>query len=241
VQQRLPSLLVPPWLFGHRGARAHAAENTLASFELAARLGATGIESDVWITRDGVLVLHHDGSLGRRPRRRQITELTIAQLPPEVPRLTELIHLAEQHSLALSLDVKDIGAIDALSDLLSARSLEFRQRAYVCIERFEELPAIARRYPQLALVDSSRLARIAEGPERRLARLSELGVRALNMHHSDWNGGLVALAHRFDRFAFGWDAQFDHVIASLLRMGVDAVYSDWPDRLIDAARLEKIV
>jgi len=35
VQQRLPSLLEHPIAFGHRGARAHAPENTLAGFELA--------------------------------------------------------------------------------------------------------------------------------------------------------------------------------------------------------------
>ena len=48
-------------IFGHRGARAHAPENTLESFALALRLGATGLESDVWLTADGVPVLDHDG------------------------------------------------------------------------------------------------------------------------------------------------------------------------------------
>ena len=69
VQQRLPSLLDDPIAFGHRGARAHAPENTLAGFELALKLGATGLESDVWVTADGIPVLDHDGvvkrSLGR--------------------------------------------------------------------------------------------------------------------------------------------------------------------------------
>src|SRR4029079_3570744 len=69
VQQRLPSLLEHPIAFGHRGARAHAPENTLAGFELALKLGATGLESDVWVTADGIPVLDHDGvvrkSLGR--------------------------------------------------------------------------------------------------------------------------------------------------------------------------------
>src|SRR4051794_27300736 len=66
VQQRLPSLLDEPIAFGHRGARAHAPENTLEAFELALRLGANGLESDVWLTADGVPVLDHDGVLRRR-------------------------------------------------------------------------------------------------------------------------------------------------------------------------------
>lgn len=50
-------------LQGHRGARWHRPENTLAAFELAIAQGATTLETDVAITRDGVLVLHHDRAL----------------------------------------------------------------------------------------------------------------------------------------------------------------------------------
>ena len=71
MQQRLPSLLVPPVGFAHRGARAHAPENTLEAFALALRLGATGLETDAWLTADGQVVLDHDGvvKVGRRKRR----------------------------------------------------------------------------------------------------------------------------------------------------------------------------
>ncbi|NBR92892.1 MAG: glycerophosphodiester phosphodiesterase, partial [Actinobacteria bacterium] len=49
-------------------------------------------------------------------------------------------------------------------------------------------------------------------------------------------GGLVTLAHRFERLAFAWDAQFEPVLTALLRMGADAIFSDWVDRMVDAAR-----
>jgi len=92
VQQRLPSLLEHPIAFGHRGARAHAPENTLAGFELALKLGATGLESDVWVTADGVPVLDHDGVVRRSlGRTRPIGELRRAALPDHIPSLAELI------------------------------------------------------------------------------------------------------------------------------------------------------
>lgn len=47
-------------LQGHRGARGLAPENSLAGFELAIKHGVTTLELDVAITRDGVLVVHHD-------------------------------------------------------------------------------------------------------------------------------------------------------------------------------------
>jgi glycerophosphoryl diester phosphodiesterase len=48
---------------GHRGARGHLPENTLPGFERALELGATTLELDVGVTRDGVVVVHHDRAL----------------------------------------------------------------------------------------------------------------------------------------------------------------------------------
>jgi len=54
-----------PFIIGHRGASAHAPENTLAAFDLAFDAGADGIEFDVRLARDGVPVVIHDATLKR--------------------------------------------------------------------------------------------------------------------------------------------------------------------------------
>lgn len=48
---------------GHRGVRGHLPENTIPSFERAIALGVTTLEMDVGVTRDGVVVVHHDRTL----------------------------------------------------------------------------------------------------------------------------------------------------------------------------------
>lgn len=48
---------------GHRGARGHLPENTLPAFSLAIEMGVNTLELDVGITRDGVVVVHHDRRL----------------------------------------------------------------------------------------------------------------------------------------------------------------------------------
>src|SRR4051794_14141171 len=107
VQQRLPSLLDDPIAFAHRGARAHAPENTLEAFELALKLGANGLESDVWLTADGVPVLDHDGVLRRRiGRSRPIGSVQRGDLPEHIPTLADLI-TACGSDYHLSLDLKD--------------------------------------------------------------------------------------------------------------------------------------
>ena len=52
-------------VIGHRGNRAHAPENTLASLREAVALGADAVEFDLHVSRDGVLVLMHDPTLER--------------------------------------------------------------------------------------------------------------------------------------------------------------------------------
>jgi len=59
----LPARLAECW--GHRGASAAFPENTLASFEAAMCNGSEGIESDVHVSRDDVVVMFHDPSLER--------------------------------------------------------------------------------------------------------------------------------------------------------------------------------
>jgi glycerophosphoryl diester phosphodiesterase len=236
VQQRLPSLLDEPIAFGHRGARAHAPENTLAGFELALKLGATGLESDVWITADGTPVLDHDGVVKRAfGRSRPIAEMPRAGLPSHIPSLAELIERcgSDYH---LSLDLKDAASGQIVIDVVAEAAPELLERLWLCAPQWESMLSL--RGQGAKLVDSTRLSRIKEGPERRAATLRENGIDAVNLHHSDWNGGMVALFHRFERAAFGWDMQEPHILQAGLRMGLDGVYSDWVDRMIEVYTAE---
>ncbi|MZQ86140.1 glycerophosphodiester phosphodiesterase [Paenibacillus sp. 5J-6] len=54
-----------PIIIGHRGAAGVAPENTLRSFAVAFEQGAEGIELDVHLTKDGEIVVCHDGTLDR--------------------------------------------------------------------------------------------------------------------------------------------------------------------------------
>ena len=111
-------------------------------------------------------------------------------------------------------------------------------RLWLCHHDVDALVELRPLDDDVKLVDSTRLHRIAEGPERRAARLADIGVDGINMRNADWNGGLVTLFHRFELTAFSWDLQYDHVLRPALRMGMDAVYSDHVDRMVEAHRAE---
>jgi glycerophosphoryl diester phosphodiesterase len=231
---RLPALKVPPISFAHRGARAHAPENTLEAFELALRLGASGLESDVWLTADGEAVLDHDGVVGRRGLRRvRVGDVARADLPAHVPSLADLYATCGT-AFDLSLDVKDPAAFARVVEVATAAGGGAPERLWLCHHDWEVVAGWRQANAEVRVVDSTRLDRIKEGPERRAAGLSAAGIDAVNMHHVDWTGGLVALFHRFDVLAFGWDAQLPRVLGELVDMGIDALYSDHVDRMVDA-------
>ncbi len=235
MSTRLPSLRRPPIGFAHRGARAHSRDNTIESFTLALELGATGLESDVWLTVDGVPVLDHDGVAGPRIRRQPIGSVERRALPAHIPTLEELYATCGT-AFELSLDVKNAAAAETVVAVARAAGEGVPGRLWLCHHDWETVAGWRAFGPDVKLVDSTRLRRIREGAERRAARLASAGVDAVNLHHTDWSGGLTTLFHRFDVLTFGWDCQYEHVLAGLLDMGIDAVYSDHTDRMMDAIR-----
>src|SRR6185503_13945789 len=71
-------LLDRPLVFAHRGGSALAPENTIAAFDNGLALGADGLELDVHLSRDGVVVVHHDPTLERTTNARGAIRLKTA-------------------------------------------------------------------------------------------------------------------------------------------------------------------
>lgn len=236
---RIPALMDPPIGFAHRGARAHARENTLEAFGLARQMGATGIETDAWVTADGEVVLDHDGLVGglptvvstRRILGRPVARMPRARLPAHIPTLGEYYEHCGT-DLPLSVDIKDVAAFTVL--VAVARDHGAAERLWICHHDLEVLQGWRSAAPETRLVHSTRLDRLPRGPERHAADLAAAGVDAVNFHRSDWSGGLTTLYHRFDLHAFGWDAQQIRHIVELVDAGIDAVYSDHVDRMVEA-------
>ena len=238
MQQRLPSLLDPPITFAHRGARAHAPENTLEAFALGLKLGASGLESDVWMTADGVAVLDHDGVVKNGLRKRPIKEFRRDELPTHIPTLAELLHTCGT-DYALSLDLKDPDSAVSIVETVTDIDADMLERTWLCEPSLERVLALRAMFDEggrtpVRLLQTTRLERIKGGPERRAEYLSRHDIDGINLHRTDWAGGLVALFHRFGLVAFGWDLQHEHDLRPALRMGLDAVYSDHVDVMTDA-------
>lgn len=95
-----------------------APENTIAAFEAAWRAGADFVELDVRATRDGALVLMHDGRVDRTTDGRgAVAELTLAEvrrLRPRVPTFGEALRWGKRRGVRIDVDHK-AGTVEAVA------------------------------------------------------------------------------------------------------------------------------
>jgi glycerophosphoryl diester phosphodiesterase len=116
-------------LQGHRGARGLAPENTLAAFARALEIGVTTLETDLAVTKDGVIVLSHDPVLNpdivRGPDGQwlaapgpAINSLTLAELKRyDVGRIKPATKYAQQFAGQTPVDGQRIPTLAELFDL----------------------------------------------------------------------------------------------------------------------------
>jgi glycerophosphoryl diester phosphodiesterase len=194
------------------------------------RLGATGLESDVWLTADGVPVLDHDGKVRVGMRSRPVAALERGALPPHVPALADL-YAECGTDFELSVDIKDAAAAEAV--VAVARAAGAADRLWMCHPDWELLSEWRKEFGDVHLVNSTKLKEMRKGPERRAADSWAAGIDTVNLHHEEWTGGLTALFHRFGVLCFGWDAQHERMVRTLVKKGIDGVFSDHVDRMVE--------
>ncbi len=223
---------VRPITFAHRGARTEAPENTLPAFRRALELGARGLESDAWLSGDGEVVLVHDRFARKGFRRRNVTKASAGELAGlDVPRLAELYD-AVGSAFELSIDVKHRDAAVPTIELARAAGNGASGRLWLCHASVRFLRDLREQFPDVKLVHSRRRQHIEAPLERHAADLAAAGIDTMNLHHTEWTAGLVALFHRFEVNAFAWDVQEVRHLRSMLRMNVDGVYCDRVDRMV---------
>jgi glycerophosphoryl diester phosphodiesterase len=242
VSRRADRAIRPrPIGFAHRGASALAAENTLAAFRLAVDLGATGLESDVHVSKDGIAMLVHDPRIPIGDAWLTIRERTADELGAhDIPALTAL-YAQVGTTLPLSLDLNDADPLEAADAVVAAASA-FGPAAVdgllLCHGDRRVLERLGARFPAVRLVHST-APRYLPSPAEHAWRLADLGVQVINLHWEDWGTDDAATAaidgvHRAGLRAFAWDTQTAVVAERMARLGVDGLYADDPRVLLGA-------
>ncbi len=215
-------------MIAHRGASAHAPENTVEAFRLAVEQGADGVEIDVRRTADGHLVVHHDPYVADGVA---IAALTRDQLPLHVPDLVTALDACA--GAWVNLEIKNAEdepgfepdcalAVDVL-DLL--RTLPDDPERWL-ISSFD-----------LATIDTVR----ASGSSVRtgwlvyritpevLAEAVTGGHAAVHPRVRDLDRTAVEAAHDAGLVVNAWTCNDEDQMRDLIAWGVDGVCTDVPD------------
>ena len=209
--------------FAHRGAPpVGIRENSLAAFSHALEQGATGLESDIWLTADGVPALVHDAFVRTRLRRRMIAATPAADLPSWLPTLAEL-YASTDATFDLSVDLKDPQAAKATVEV--ARTHDRDSTLWMCgsaahVKTWRELPGDAH------LVVSTTLRSGRQIREDRIDEAADSGAVALNLRASQWSAAYVERCHERGMLAWAWKVENGSTLASMTAFGCDAIFSD---------------
>jgi glycerophosphoryl diester phosphodiesterase len=101
-------------VIGHRGAAGYRPEHTLASYELAARLGADFMEPDLVVTSDGVLVCRHEPEIGGTTDVASHPEFTVRKTTKMLDGVVITGWFAEDFTLA---ELKTLRAVERLPQI----------------------------------------------------------------------------------------------------------------------------
>ncbi len=230
-----------PIAFAHRGGASDAPENTMPAFQRAIDLGYIYIETDVHVTRDGVLLAFHDDDLSRTcGRPGLICELDYAEVSQArvngvepIPRLEDLI--ATWPDAHINIDCKSDQALQPLEARLARGDLFER----VCIGSFSD-----RRLNHLRETFGDKLC-TSMGPrdvtKLRLGSWVRTTGKFRNIHAAQVpvsQGPLtivdrkfVDAAHRADLQVHVWTIDDPVEMGRLLDLDVDGIMTDRPEIL----------
>jgi glycerophosphoryl diester phosphodiesterase len=235
--------------FAHRGGAYHpeieGLENTLAAFRHAAALGYDYLETDVHVTRDGVLLAFHDRVLDRvTDRVGAVADLDLAEIREariggreQVPTLVELLDGCPDARFNIDLKSDRAGAV--LADLVAERGLEDR----VLVGSFS-----AARIREFRRLTGGRVPTAAHPAEivayrflptaRLAARVAGSDFAAFQVPHRRGplrvvTPGFVRRAHAAGKQVHVWTVDDPAEMKELLDRGVDGIFTDRTDLLKD--------
>ena len=232
-------------IFGHRGARGHAPENTMASFRTALEMGVDGIELDVQQTKDGKVVVCHDHALERISNGKGwLTEHTREELfqldfggwfgpqfaGEKIPTLREVLQWAAPTKLLVNIEIKNGPVIhEKIEEKVAALIRESRMVDRVIVSSFYH-PSLLRMKQLDPLIKTGLLY-----ASRPIDPWLQLRVTDTDILHPIWHyldADWVASTRPHGAKIFTWTVNELREWEHIKGLDVDGIITDYPDRFV---------
>lgn len=233
------------FIWAHRGASGHVTDNTMDSFKLAIEMGADGIESDVYLTRDGIPIMYHDRHIivnGRKQRPfyikwEIIQNINLDKKGRKIPLLKDVLEYFKDvkskngNPVTFSLDINGpkVGykIIDVAKDLDMCDRVELTFDDYLLYKKYRHYN------DDIVLVDSAKINAWKKFSGRifykNFSKLNKYGIKAVNLKAEDCDDDFIEDITQHGLQVYVWDCHNEENLREFIGKNVHAVYSNYPD------------
>ena len=222
--------------YAHRGASEYAPENTMTSFYLGLLQGANGIETDVQMTKDGVLVLFHDDTIMRMTGAEgSINDYTLEELRAftfEKNGLQDKIVVFEEflkqfgwRNIAFAIEIKQRGIECEIADMIRTYNVE--EKSVVTSFKFDCIEKIRAYAPELKIGWLKR--EISEADEE---SLKAIGGEEICPFAPTLTPEKVARWHRMGFNVRAWGVSNEEIMRNVCDFMADGMTVNFPDKLV---------
>lgn len=224
--------------YAHRGTSEYCPENTLLSFYTGVYMGANGIETDVQLTKDGVPVLFHDGTVERMMHKEgSVADYTYEELrtfPMEkcgrkdyIIGLEEFLSCFSPMDLTLAIELKGEGTEEKTAALI--RKYHAEQMCVITSFQFSYLEKMHRIAPDLRLGYLSKKGAVTE---ELLEKMLKMGFYEICPHAEDVTPENVKRWHAMGLGVRAWGISNETLMRQVYDNGADGMTVNFPDKLV---------
>ena len=233
-------------VWAHRGASAYAPENSLEAFDLAIKMGAHGIELDIYETADGKLVIHHDNDIKRMTNgvEAKIQETNFDTLRTynfngtwgdqygfvKIPALHEVLDLFRPTDMTINIELKE-GSVEYLKAIAKAVK-DFGMEDQIIYSSFDhiKLQRMMEINPNAKTGALYSFNMLYPWAYARMANVTALHCHYNQFYNFDELGiDFVKEAHLHGIEVNPWTVNKPGIIRRIIKSGVDHVITDVPD------------
>lgn len=220
----------------HRGASGYEPENTIRSFKRALDLGAGALGIDVHVCKSGEVVVIHDSTTDRTTDRfGKVSEMNLRVLREldagkgeHISTLQEVLDFVDRR-MKLDIELKEVGCAKPTYDVIRYATENGWSYDDFFISSFlrSELDAVR------ALDERVQLSVLFDWltQHRAMEYAEKIGAYSINPLVSLVDEDLIRTAHEKGIKVFPWVANEKEDIMRMKSLGVDAIFSDYPDRV----------
>ena len=247
-----------PLIIAHRGGAKESTENTILAFQRAVRIGADGIETDLRLTKDGMVIIYHDDKWGRvevgKAGDRLISDMSFSEINSRglrpvgddqggrtVPTLEDTLKSLDKG--LLNIELKSGERFDELVD----KTIEI-------LKPFGGIDRVVLEPPDLRTARKFREAlganlKLHINPaynrdvpfEDSLAEVLKFKPHSISVSYKRLNYDIIDQAHKAGVEVWVWTVDVPQIAQAMTLLGVDAIKTDVPSTMLKLLKRTRVL